>query len=249
MLITNRVSPPALGAPKHSLVASGNLVEPGDNRWENGIAFNPRGCYQIDGNCATCPPASKENLQGCVDYVQFGAYVLDLGVSVNSRDDVKTIAQDDLEIGTSSRLESLIWSGCVGVDNPLLSEGTSLGAALAPTLALAAMASELISATGHTGAQGTIHMSPYVATQLTEQVYRENGRLYTVVGDHLVIVGNYPKTHIAGHVGEVDVYLGDPFLSENPDAIRTSNLTAFRVERLALAAWNSCAAFTQQIST
>ena len=244
------VSAPALRKAKHNLVDSGHIVPISQDKWENGVTFSPRGCYQIEGACSTCPPATKEELQPCVEVLTFGPYVLDLGVSLyaTDREQVSATAEDDLDIGSSSRLESLIWSGCVGVDNPLLSEGTSLGSATTPVLALGRMISELISATGHGGAMGTIHMSPYVAVQLGEQLYESEGVLRTEVGDHLVIVGNYPITHIAGHIGDIDVYLGDPFHTAGKEQMMRANLTELRWERVALATWNACASFVQSLS-
>ena len=245
------VSAPAIRTPKHNLVSSGHLITVGQDKWENGITFMPRGCYQVDGTCAVCGPMTKEEMQECHEMPEFNPYILDLGISLYAPDqeEVNGFAEDDLEAGTSSRLESLIWSGCAGDDNPLLSDGTSLGSATTPLLAMGRMISELISATGHGGAMGTIHMSPYVAVQLSEHLYLgEGGVLRTKVGDHLVIAGNYPRTLIAGHVGDIDVYLGDPFRSAGKERMMRLNLTEFRWERMAVAAWNPCAVFTQTLS-
>ena len=252
MTLVSAVSAPAITKPKHNLVSSGHLVPISTDKWEGGVSFTPRGCYQIEGACATCPPQSKEEMQECVDAAEFMPYMLDLGISLYApdREAVNAFAEDDLDVGSSSRLESLIWSGCGDVDNPLLSEGESLGANLSPVLALGKMISELISATGHGGAMGTIHMSPYIAVQLSQELHLgDDGELRTKIGDHLVIAGNYPSTAIVGHVGNIDVYLGDPFHTAGKDQMMRKNLTELRWERLALATWNTCAVFRQTIGS
>ena len=147
MTLVSAVSAPAITKPKHNLVSSGHLVPISTDKWEGGVSFTPRGCYQIEGACATCPPQSKEEMQECVEAAEFMPYMLDLGISLYApdREAVNAFAEDDLDVGSSSRLESLIWSGCGDVDNPLLSDGTSLGANLTPILALGKMSAELIS--------------------------------------------------------------------------------------------------------
>jgi hypothetical protein len=252
MSLLNPVSAPSVHTPKGNLVSSGHLVDISTDKWENGVTFTPRGCYQIDGTCAVCGPMSKEEMQECQEAAEFIPYILDLGISLYApdREEVSAFAEDDLEAGTSSRLESLIWSGCPGDDNPLLSQGTSLGSSATPVIALGRMISELISATGHGGASGTIHMSPLIAVQLSEYLYceHETGDVYTKIGYHHVIVGNYPATSIVGHVGEVDVYLGDPFKTAGKERHMRKNLTEFRWERMGLATWNPCAVFRQTIT-
>ena len=95
----------------------------------------------------------------------------------------------------------------------------------------------------HVGAGGTIHMSPILAAQLGNTLNDRDGKLYTEATDALVIVGNYPPTHIFAHVGEIDVYLGEIFVTEANDGTSArSNEVVFRAERYALAAWNACAA-------
>lgn len=251
-MMNTLVRAPELLAPLHNLVASGNRVDTGDNEWENGVTFTQRGCYEVTGSCATCDTAqTNPDPQDCTAPASFDPYLLDLGVVFGAADrfDIKDLVTSDMEVGTSSRLERLIWAGCDGDTNPLLSSGTSLGAAASPRAALGAIVSELISAENHIGARGTVHMSPRMAMELGEQLATDgDGNLVVKFGGHKVILGNYPSTHIAGHVGDIDVYLGEIYLTEAPDEIRRANLQTFRVQRLALAAWNTCAAFVQEVT-
>jgi hypothetical protein len=264
-MLNSLVQAPAVRAPLHSLLASGNVVESSNAvtdttdgtstgqgaEWENGVTFTPRGCYEILGTCATCDfDAENEAPQECHPAVVFKPYLLDLGLVYPTADrfDIKGLVTDGMEVGTSSRLERLIWEGCDGDDNPLLSEGGGLGSTLPPKAALGAVMAELVSSTGHTGARGTIHMSPRVSVELEGLLKEDDGVLRTLAGKHKVILGDYPDTHIAAHVGEVDIYLGGIYVTDAPDEVRRANVQTFQVQRLAVAAWNTCAAFLQPVT-
>lgn len=245
------VTAPAITAPIHSLLFSGNIVDDGDGKWENGVTFTQRGCYEILGSCATCELVDNEDPQECHAPAVFDPYLLDLGIVYGTPDryDIKDLATETMEVGTSSRLERLIWAGCAGGTSPTLSDATVVGTSASPKAALGSLMAELISSTGHTGALGTIHMSPRIVVELGDLLRtNDRGDLITQAGGHLVIVGDYPATHIAGHVGGIDVYLGEPYLTEAPDEIRRANVQTFQVQRLALAAWNTCAAFLAPVT-
>jgi hypothetical protein len=258
-MMSTEVRTPAVRPPVQNLLDSGNIVETGDDEWENGVKFTPKGCYTIEGACATCDiDQSNEEPQECHPFVEFKPYLLDLGLLYPTADrfDIKALGRDTLDIGSSSRLERLIWAGSEAQDdqadcdnNPYLSAGTSLGATLGVKAALGSIMAALVDAEDHTGAQGTIHMSPRLTTELEGVIKVDgDGNVRTVIGNHLVIIGNYPSTHIAAHIGEIDVYLGEPYLTEAPDEIRRANVQTFRIQRLALAAWNTCAAFVQPVT-
>lgn len=245
------VTAPEVQAPLHNLVATGNLVNTGDKEWENGVTFTQRGCYEILGACATCDvDQTNEDPQECKPPAIFEPYLLDLGIVYATADrfDIKNMALGDMEVGTSSRLERLIWAGCVGGTSFTLSEATAVGATGSAKAALGAMVSEFISAEGHLGARGTVHMSPRIAVELNELLVETSaGTLTTRFGGHKVVIGNYPSTHIAGHIGDIDVYLGETYVTEAADEVRRANVQTFQVQRLALAAWNSCATFLQPV--
>lgn len=252
-MLHDLVEAPGIERARHNLLDSAGTVDSGDGKWENGVKFTQRGCYEISGVCATCDvDQTAADPQDCIPHATFEPYLLDLGVvySTVDRFDIKSLAQEDLDIGTSSRLERLIWEGCEGGTSPVLSGGTSLGAALSVRPALGAIIAEFQNAdNGHIGAAGTVHLSPRIAVELNELlVFGSDEKLYTRFGGHKAIVGNYPSTHIAGHLGEIDVYLGEPYVNDAQDEIKRANVQTLQVQRLALAAWNECATFVQQVT-
>jgi hypothetical protein len=234
------VEAPKLRPHCHGLVESGNVVARGPGRWENGIQFSPLGCYEVGGMEADCPPIEKE-LDECEPVIQFRPYVLTMGLNwaANADSDPQDIAALSLEAGTSAQLEALLWSGSGDQRNPLLSEGESVNAS-GNRDAVGEIEAAMLAAP--TGGAGTIYMSPSVAIDCGDILYEDNGKLYTKTTCSLVIVGNFPEDKVAGHVGEVDLYLGDVFFTDTRDEYR-SNEHVVMAERLAIAAFNSCASF------
>lgn len=238
-------------APAHNLLASVTPKNPDDGHWENGITFTQRGCYVINGTCIVCEddPDDSFDDQDCSPPAVFLPYELDLGTSWMPMDnfDIDAAVEADFKVGTSSRLEQLAWSGCAGGTNPEFSGATALPGTPGPKGALGSMMAALISADDHIGARGTIYMSPRISVMLTDLLREDDGKLYTLHGRHKVVLGNFPATHIAGHIGEPIVYLGDVRFTEAADDIRRNNTRPFRVQRSALVAWNTCAAFLQAV--
>ncbi len=251
--IQKPVEAPKLYAPTHGLLAAAEIVEDSSLEWENGVVFLPEGCQPIEAICIDCPPADKSELLACVDQVVFKPYVLEFGFEVpaSNLDAMRASMTSQMLTGTSSKLESLIWNGCsIDDTNPLLSTGTSLngGDTLDPISAVGGMMDALASPVDHIGGQGTIHMSALVAVHVADLLWEdEDGNLRTKFGKHLVVIGAYPSTFIAGHLGDIQVYLGEPFITEAPSEIMQRNKTAIRIERTALAAWNACTTFVQAV--
>lgn len=242
-----------LQTPAHNLVSSVDAQPNGDGRWENGVTFTNHGCFVVNGVCLLCEdtPSDTFDDQDCAPPAEFKPFELDLGTTWATADnfDIIGLTSDDLDIGTSSRLEDLAWSDCEGGDNPTLGSGDSLGAALAPARAIGSMVAAFVDSTDHVGARGTIYMSPAVAFALDSgYIIEEGSKLYTRYGHHSVIVGNFPNTHIAGHIGDPMLFVGDVRVTEAPDEVRRANLRTVRVQRSALLAWNTCAAFVQQVT-
>jgi hypothetical protein len=239
------VEAPKLRPACHGLVESGNVVARGGGRWENGVQFSPLGCYAISGTEADCPPIQKDALLSCEPVIQFRPYVLTIGLewAANAESDPKDVAQVSLEAGTSAKLEDFLWNGATAGDgprNPLLSEGDDLGSFESARDALGAVEGALLGAP--TGGAGTLYVSPLVANHIGDALYENDGKLYTKATCSLVIVGNFPVGQVAGHVGEVDLFIGDIFLTDTRDEYR-SNEYDVMAERLAIAAFNSCASF------
>lgn len=242
------VEAPKLRPHCHGLLESGNVVERGGGNWENGIQFSPVGCYPVTGVEADCPPIAFEDptdaLSECMPVVTFRPYVLTVGLNWNAVDgaDPVQIAKDTLEAGSSAKLEYFLVSGSsegAGPRNPLLADATSVSAS-DPREAIGALEAAMLDAP--TGGAGTLYMSPAAAIQAADALDEKDGKLYTKTTCSLVIVGNFPEQNVYGHVGDIDIYLGDIFIPETRDEYR-SNEHVVMAERLAIAAYNSCAAF------
>lgn len=239
-------------APAHNLLSSVTVRNPSDGHWEQGITFTQRGCYVVDGYCLICEdsPSNSFDDQECSPPAVFMPMELDLGTSWMPQDNfnIDAAVEEDFLIGASSRIENLIWDEDCNNTTPTLSAGTSLGSALSPRQSLGNVIASLIGAEDHIGARGTIYMNPRIAVELVDLLEENDGRLYTTYGKHAVIVGNFPHTHIAAHIGEPIVYLSDISLIEATDDIRRNNVRNFRVQRSALVAWNVCSTVVQQVT-
>jgi len=240
-----------LQVPAHNLVSSVDAEDNGDGHWENGVTFTNHGCFVVNGVCLLCEdsPSNTFDDQDCASPAEFKPFELDLGTTWTPVDnfDIQGLASDDLDVGTSSKLEDLMWGGCIGGSNPTLGDGTPLGSSLSPKRALGAMVAAFIDSTDHIGARGTVYIGAEIAFTITDLFDDRNGKLVTKYGHHNVIIGNFPNTHIAGHVGDPILFLGEVRVTEAPDEVRRANLRTVRVQRSALVAWNTCAAFVQPV--
>lgn len=203
-----------LQAPAHGLLDAFARENNGDGHWENGVTFTNHGCFVVNGVCLICDDTPDDTFddQDCAPPAEFKPFELDLGTTWTPADnfDLQKLVESDLDAGSSSKLEYMIWNGCVGGTNPTLADGTSLGSALAASRALGKMMAALIDSTDHIGARGTIYMSPEVAVHVeTTDIIETDGKLYTRFGRHRLVVGNFPNTHIAGHLGDPIVFLGE----------------------------------------
>jgi hypothetical protein len=134
------VSAPALRAAKNGLVDAGNKVNTGDERWEAGVVFTPRGCQAIYGHSPACPSEDKSPPFGCRPPVVAEPWLLEVALEWQMADlaaDPKDMLTEAMKLGTSAVLERLT---AVGVND------TAAGTAL-PVPAL----SGSLSTTGVTG--------------------------------------------------------------------------------------------------
>lgn len=243
---------PKLLAPKHNLLDSGTNRRGEGDRWENGVAFSSHGCIPLNGFCTVCDDemGDKPGPAECPEAAEFYPYTIQLQVAGNSaeRGILRTLADEAAEVGLSSMLEEMAWAGCDGATNPTLSDGTYLGSGTA-IVALGALMNQFIAVTGHTGAGGTIHMSSSTALYVSEHLREDDdGILRTKVGGHKVIVGAYPGNMIAGHLGDVDVYVSEPIITSSDDSITSANVDNYMVEYLAMAVWSTCAVWTAGVT-
>jgi hypothetical protein len=112
------VSAPALRPAKNGLLDVANVIDPGDERWENGIAFTPRGCQAIFGHVANCPSDEKSPFWDCSPPFEAAAYLLEVGLQWSLVDlgaDPKAILSQAMDVGTSAVLERLAWMGVAPV--------------------------------------------------------------------------------------------------------------------------------------
>lgn len=237
---------PDLRAHCHGLVESANVVTRSGGRWENGIQFSPLGCYPINGMEADCPPIGPKELSECEPVTQFRPYVLTAGLdwSAASGDDAVEIARQTLEAGTSAQLEEFLWSGATegdGPRNPYLMLGALAGLASSALRAVGLIESALLASP--TGGAGTVYMSPVTASRAADALVERDGRLYTKTTCSLVVVGNFARSEgfdiVAGHVGEIDVYLSEIVITDTRDEYRRNDYVVM-AERLAIAAFNPC---------
>ena len=101
------VSAPSLRKAANGLVEVGNRIDVGDERWEDGVTFTPKGCQAIFGHVPTCPSEYKSPTFGCVPVVVSNAYLLEVGLEwqvVDLAADPKGMLEEAMEFGTSAVL-------------------------------------------------------------------------------------------------------------------------------------------------
>jgi hypothetical protein len=267
------VAAPGIWTHHHGITEDGNVISTGNDRWMGGVAFTPLGCDTIHAHGGGCFSSlgEKDDAQGCTPVATFYPYVLESLVAWSSVDmaaDPKDRAREHMEVGTSAVLERLMAAGVteVAAGTPLTSDGFPYGTgtitgrmgteAVGVTLADAAdlgdfdnvlaalgwIEARLMDASDHVGGGGTILMSPYVAAQLSQQIKEHDGRLYSEATGNPIIVGNFPMDRIYAVTGGIDVYLGPIEIRDLVE--RATNEYLVQVERLAMAVWNPCAAFS-----
>jgi hypothetical protein len=201
------------------------------------------------GEQLACPAHDKDDPQQCTAAVTFMPYVLEMSGVFSTMDrtnlDEKARLVRDLEVSTSSLLEALIADPA---NTPSLDQATDLGAFPTAAAALGNVEAALLRVNDHTGSAGTVYMSPVEVTEMgTNSLIESDGSLYTFATHSLAVVGNFPPGVIYGHIGEVDVYVGDVIINEFPDTLHTTNEYTAQVERLAMACWNTCAVFKAEV--
>ena len=190
--------------------------------------------------------------------------------------DPKARATETMELGTSAVLERLIEQAIVDTDDgdaleftpagtiasggvvgrvgvggdagPKLSDGVSVGLTTpAAKAALAAIETKFVDASDHTGSAGTVYMKPLFIPFLRDALMYVDGAWYTAATGSRVVVGNFGDDTIYGHIGDVDVYLGDVQVNESVE--RATNEYFIQLERVAVVTWNTCAVYKQDVDT
>lgn len=270
------VPPPSILPSRHGLVEGGNLVSPGSDRWESGVTFSNRGCEVVFAHSADCWIGGTLNklIQQCSGVASFDAYNLEVTLdwaTIDLADDPKARVIEAMDIGTSSALERLTEQGVkdtATIVDPPVTGGVGMGGVIGhigttpppnfssaldvggtaadSKAAVGLVEAKLLDASDHIGGRGTIYMNPILATDAWGLLDQTDGGLITKTTGSHVIIGNFEHPVVYGHLGEVDVYLGDINVTETND--RANNEYIVQAERAAVAVWNTCLLIKQGIT-
>lgn len=248
-------SAPQVDVPEQSLLDVANVITGDGSRWENGIEFTPLYCDPGHVLTGTCPPPTSPDAVECTETIKFDAMVVETLYNWDTRDlaaEPKKMATDALEIGSTRLIERAFWTGetidptdpgatATNPDLNPLSGATDLGTAADAVDGLGTVLMALADSTRHLSGSGTVHINSRLGVLLEGHIKDRDGNgLYTVIGGHRVIVGDYPDDMIVGHLGQVDVYLGPVETIEHFD--HRTNEVLVQAQRYALAAYNACTA-------
>lgn len=233
------------------LMADHNLIRtasPGDPsvRWlAEGINFVPTLCTALNvqplADLCDFDQPSGEAIVTCPGAISFKPFIAEIAVETQMLPTVgrQEWLADRLMIGLSQAIEAIIWPGGASPGYPTLGDGQ---AAFDPNrgarAALGSIESSILSAKA--GA-GTIHMGPIVAAEVSEYlVEAPDGTLRTKGTGSKVIIGNYPAEQIAGHIGNIDLYLGST-VYQDQTFDRQLNVMYDHAWIEFVAAWHACA--------
>jgi hypothetical protein len=244
MLHQTVVDAPDLLSTKHNLMDVGFKDVP-QSRWENGVTFNPQGCFSVSTFEVDCPPEEKSaSDQTCPDAVTFLPFIVEFGVRYMGHEDEGELERE-LRAKTSAAVEWAIWEGLIPGTNPKLTEGEVAQEVPRTSRELLAVLEADLYNIGGQG--GTVHLSVADSVMAEGALTEKDGKLYSIVTGNPVVVGAYPQGQGAIHGGEIDVYASEEFTFASYDD-RKENQIVYKVERLVLAAWNPCFVFTATVT-
>ena len=247
---------PSVEPPKHSLVDVANVIRDNSERWMNGVTFTPLYCDPGAVTMVDCPaPVPADDIE-CTAPVEFAAFQVEMAYNWTTMDlgaDPEGVAREAMELATTRLVERAVWTGEVldPADNSqtatvndihALSGATSVGPGGTALDSLGLVLDGLANSTMMLGGLGVIHMNSSIAVALANanQFSTDGTALFTIVGGHRVVIGDYPDDAIVGHLGNVDLYLGDIHVAEFYS--RADNEYHIRLDRAVLAAYNNCTA-------
>ncbi len=260
------VAAPPAGAARHGLVLSAVRPTDPDNRWTNGITYEPEGCYSGD-LVDPCGSDEKDDPspRATVEWEPYGvvATYRCSAMAANGKD-WQGIVRRRLEAVRSFQIERELWTGDLAtanswpnrfladVDNvDILTESAGVGL----THGLACLTQYLAETNG--GQQGMIHATAQTVTHWDSLglLRKEGARLYNWRDDIVVGGSGYDGSDPDGNnavTGDVwayatdlvEVRLADVMVIGRPDdpsfVDRTLNTARIRAEQLALASWEGC---------
>jgi hypothetical protein len=240
---------------EHSLLRTASPGSGSDSRWlAEGVNFVPTLCTTLHtialaDNCdfPAPPEAGGATYQTCPGAITFKPFIIEVAIDVRF---LPTVARQDwiserLVLGLSQAAEAFIWPGSAPAGGrPWLGGGTTVTVTGTGAKAAAgAVEAAILAAQAGTG---TLHVSPALLAQL-DLVDDQQGTLRTRGTGAKVVVGNYPKDRIAGHIGNIDLYLGDTIYT-NEAFERTDNHMYQHAWIDAAVAWHTCAAWVATVS-
>jgi hypothetical protein len=243
---------------EHSLLRTGTSGS-SNSRWlPEGIDFTPTLCtvlhsQQIDNFCVdfTFPGTGDGPAwQTCPGVTSFAPYVIEIAVKVRHLPTVtrQTWLAERLSLGLSQMLEARVWPTSAPVGTPWMGGGTPVTPTVAGALGAVGAIEDKILAAAAGG--GTLHMSASTAMLASSSgAIKDDGAggFRTVSTGSKVVVGNYPPGKVAGHIGNIDVYVG-PGIYEDETFDRLTNEKFHHAWIEAAAAWHTCAAWVATIT-
>jgi hypothetical protein len=245
---------PPIGTPSHDLLDSADRPDNPHN-WEQGIAFvreevsgSPAtGVVNVQGPTAKSAAKTISLTNNGAEYLPFLVEIgIDRPVLAFTNGEVTDIARRAIERGTSAIVENRQATGSVAGNQYLTdSNVTTVTGTYIPTAAIGAIETRF----AQIGGQGTIYVSPMVASYLTgDFLYEKDGKLYTITRDTLIVVGNYGNVGpgaataaagtqwIFGHLGRPQLFLSEVMVFDAFD--QATNQPHARAERVAAVVWN-----------
>ena len=233
----------------------------GDQRWENGVTWEPLACGPASGiGEPDCDPETPTvglpkafPVSGGADdataFTIYGSY--ECSPIGHTLDYAQQRATEHLIAREEARAEQAVWTGDLGNTPNFSTAGTQVGGAHDPKLAVA-IAEQYIAA--NYGSLGVIHMPRLLASVLlTEGTLEARGtRLFTKMGTPVVAGAGYPLTHPDGETtGEnwivvtpaLMTYRSEVFTATNRagDLLDRQQNNLYGVaERRYLVAWDEC---------
>jgi hypothetical protein len=243
---------------EHSLLRTGTSGS-SNSRWlPEGIDFVPTLCttlhvQQIDNFCVDfTAPATGDGppWQTCPGVTSFAPYIIEIAVKVRMLPTVnrQTWLAERLGLGLSQILESKVWPASAPSNTPWLGGGTPVTPTVAGAIGAVGAIEDKILAAAAGG--GTLHMSASTADLASSNgAIKDDGAggFRTVATGSKVVVGNYPPGKVAGHIGNIDVYVG-PGIYQDETFDRLTNEMFAHAWIEAGAAWHTCAAWVATIT-
>lgn len=247
---------PTVEAPKHSILSVAETPSATDERWLGGVKFTPVNCNTGSVTAVECPPPVPSADIECDAATEITAFNLEMVFNWSTADlamEPVMLAEKTLDQGTARLIERALWTGetldpanaaatVTDADIHALSGATSLGTAADAKTALGTVLAALADSTRTTGGTGTIYVNSGIAVELASQnlLCEDGDTLCTLVGDHKVVVGDFPDDAIVAHLGLPRIFLSKVNVVDF--TARAQNEVIIRADRAVLVEYDVCSA-------